>query len=65
MYDSSNQRQNLSRARRIVVKFGSRILVKKTGQPDLRRMRNLVRQLVRLRRAGKEVVLVSSGAIAA
>jgi len=59
------ERQVLRRARRVVVKIGSRVLVQRTGNPDLRRIRLLVREVAKLRRAGKEVIVVSSGAIAA
>lgn len=56
-------RGRLARARRVVVKIGSRVLVQRTGRPDLRRMRELVRQIAALRKAGRDVVVVSSGAI--
>jgi glutamate 5-kinase len=59
----SEQRKNLTNARRIVVKIGSRVLVQKTGRPDLVRMKALVKDIARLRREGREVVVVSSGAI--
>jgi glutamate 5-kinase len=55
----------LQSARRVVVKAGSRVLVRQDGKPELRRMRALVADLARLRRDGREVVLVSSGAIGA
>ncbi|HPF99573.1 MAG TPA: glutamate 5-kinase [Kiritimatiellia bacterium] len=50
-------------ARRIVVKIGSRVLVQKTGRPDLTRIKSLVKDLAKLRKAGREIVVVSSGAI--
>lgn len=58
-------RQSVADARRVVVKIGSRVLVQKTGRPDVRRMRELVRQIALLRRGGCEVVVVTSGAVAA
>ncbi|MFN5010777.1 MAG: glutamate 5-kinase [Gammaproteobacteria bacterium] len=55
----------LSRARRIVVKVGSALLVDgATGRLNRAGLETLVADVVRLRRQGKEVVLVSSGAIA-
>jgi glutamate 5-kinase len=55
----------LSRARRIVVKVGSALLVDAaTGRLNRAWLATLVADVVRLRRQGKEVVLVSSGAIA-
>jgi glutamate 5-kinase len=55
----------LSRARRVVVKVGSALLVDgATGRLNRAWLETLVADIVRLRRAGREVVLVSSGAIA-
>ena len=55
----------LSRARRIVVKVGSALLVDAaTGRLNRAWLETVVADIVRLRRQGKEVVLVSSGAIA-
>ncbi len=58
-------RREAARARRLVVKVGTRVLVEPSGRPDLRRIGLLVRELAALRRAGREVVLVTSGAIGA
>lgn len=58
-------RRRLRSARRIVVKVGSRVLVGPTGRPDLRRLRGLTRAVAALHNEGREVVLVSSGAIGA
>jgi len=60
---NKEQRQLLAQARRIVVKVGSRVLVQSTGKPDIRTMRNLVKDLARLSKEGREIVVVSSGAI--
>ncbi len=57
-------RKKLASSRRVVVKIGSRVLVQRNGRPDLRRMAALVDDLAALRRAGREVIVVSSGAIA-
>lgn len=58
-------RQTLPESRRIVVKIGSRVIVRKSGRPDNARIRRLVEQISKMQRAGYEVVIVSSGAIAA
>jgi glutamate 5-kinase len=58
------ERAALRNARRIVVKIGSRVLVQKTGRPDMRRMKALVRDIAELKKQGREIVVVSSGAIA-
>src|SRR5712691_6036483 len=50
---------------RIVVKLGTGVLTDSRKQPDLAQMERLVLQIAEQRRAGKEVVLVSSGAVGA
>lgn len=50
---------------RIVVKFGTSLLTSGTDHLDLDLMANLVRQVARLQHQGKEIIIVSSGAIAA
>jgi glutamate 5-kinase len=61
--DNITSRNRVATARRIVVKIGSRVLVQSNGRPDTRRMRELVRQVAALRREGRDVIVVSSGAI--
>jgi glutamate 5-kinase len=51
--------------RRIVVKIGSNVLTRPDGLPDLDRLTHLVDQLAALRAQGKELIVVSSGAVAA
>ena len=63
--DTRRFRQCLPESRRIVVKIGSRVIVQPSGRPDTRRIHALVREVAELRRAGYEIVMVSSGAIAA
>lgn len=58
-------RQRISRAKRIVVKVGSRVLVDNAGKPDHERMYSLVTGMAAAHDAGSETILVSSGAIAA
>lgn len=58
-------RQSLPESRRVVVKIGSKVLVDGKGRPDRRRIADLVRQLAALHAKGYELVVVSSGAIAA
>jgi glutamate 5-kinase len=58
-------REQLKQAKRIVVKVGSRVLVDSTGKPDHERMFSLVSGIAAQRAAGCEMLLVSSGAIAA
>jgi glutamate 5-kinase len=65
MKTSLKYREHLTDARRVVIKIGSRVLVQKTGRPDVRRMRSLIREIAALQRNGREVVIVTSGAIGA
>ena len=50
---------------RVVVKLGTGVLTDSRKQPDLAQMEQLVAQVAEQRRAGKEIVLVSSGAVGA
>jgi glutamate 5-kinase len=55
----------LGRARRVVVKVGSALLVdQETGRLNRAWLETLIEDLVRLRKRGQELILVSSGAIA-
>jgi glutamate 5-kinase len=63
MNQATERRKSLAGARRIVVKIGSRVLVQKNGRPDTARVRALVKDLALIRRDGRDVVVVSSGAI--
>jgi glutamate 5-kinase len=58
-------RQRIANARRIVVKVGSSSLTSSDGGIDPERIGRIVDAIAVARRAGREVVLVSSGAIAA
>ncbi len=50
-------------AHRLVVKLGSRVLVQDTGKPEMRRIRAIVHDAAKLRNEGRDVVIVTSGAI--
>jgi len=50
---------------RIVVKVGTHAIAAKSGRPDHVALKKLVNQLCEVRKAGHEVVFVSSGAVAA
>jgi len=49
---------------RIVIKIGSNVLTQPDGLPDNVRMAHLVEQIAAIKQQGKEVILVSSGAVA-
>src|SRR4051812_5703037 len=59
------RRELLKNVRRIVVKLGTGVLTNAKKQPDLAQMEQLVDQVARQRAAGREVALVSSGAVGA
>lgn len=62
----SNLRELIRDKKRIVVKIGSSSLThKETGEMDYIRMEKLVRELSDIRNQDKDVILVTSGAIAA
>lgn len=50
---------------RLIVKIGSNVLTQDSGLPDEARMTHLVAQITELKKAGKEIIIVSSGAVAA
>ena len=58
-------RDPLKTAARLVVKLGTGVLTDSRKQPDPAQLEQLVAQLAALRKAGKEVVLVTSGAVGA
>ena len=59
------RRQLLENVTRIVVKLGTGVLTDVRKQPDLAQMEQLVAQMAGQRNAGKELVLVTSGAVGA
>ena len=63
--DSAELREKLKDKKRIVIKVGTSSLThQETGSTDLITLEKLVRELTDLHNRGKEVILVSSGAIA-
>ncbi|HIU02931.1 MAG TPA: glutamate 5-kinase [Candidatus Onthocola gallistercoris] len=64
MTENDKARRRLKYKKRIVVKVGSSSIIhEQTGHTDLYKLEQLVRLLCDLRNQGKDVVLVSSGAI--
>lgn len=60
-----NYRERLKNKKRIVIKIGSSSLTHpETGRLNLRKLEVLARELCDLRNQGKDVILVSSGAVA-
>ena len=53
MITSGNKfRASIPESRRIVVKIGSRVIVRKTGRPDVARIKSIVKQVAQLHKAG-------------
>ena len=65
MKKSLKYREIITDVRRVVIKIGSRVLVQKNGRPDKRRMRSLIREVSAIQATGRDVVLVTSGAVGA
>jgi glutamate 5-kinase len=61
----SKERENLSGAKRIVVKVGTTSLTDERSRLDPRKVGKLVEETMKLRARGKEIIIVSSGAIGA
>jgi glutamate 5-kinase len=59
------RRELLKDITRLVVKFGTGVLTDSRRQPDPAQMEQLVAQVAEQRNAGKEIVLVTSGAVGA
>src|SRR3954471_3361909 len=64
-YEVPHVRSELNNVKRIVVKLGTAVLTDARKQPDPVQMGQLVAQIARLRKARKEVVIVTSGAVGA
>ncbi len=59
---NNDELRSFAHLKRIVVKVGSSTLSYSTGKLDINQMEHLVRELANLKNAGKEVILVTSGA---
>ncbi len=57
--------ENVKNAKRIVIKVGSSTLTYENGKLNLKRIEKMCRVLSDLKNSGKEIVLVSSGAVSA
>jgi glutamate 5-kinase len=62
---SADKKSYLSKARRVVIKVGSAVLTSSSGGLDQKRIEQLAKEIVSIMDERREVVLVSSGAIAA
>jgi glutamate 5-kinase len=53
----------INEARRVVIKLGTAVLMREDGGPALSRFYSFIESIADLKRAGREVLLVSSGAV--
>lgn len=51
--------------KRLVIKIGSNVLAKENGLPDLERMGFLIDEIAAIKKEGRQVIVVTSGAVAA
>lgn len=55
--------ENVVKAKKIVIKIGTSTLTHKTGNINIRRVEHLVKVISDLKNSGKDIILVSSGAV--
>jgi glutamate 5-kinase len=58
-----DERNGLGDAQRVVIKLGTNVVMRPDGRPAIERLSLLIEELRDLRVAGKEVLLVTSGAV--
>lgn len=56
-------RKSITDAQKIVIKFGTNILTNDEGQVSLPRVYSFIEDVYKLKKSGKDVILVSSGAV--
>ena len=56
-------RENLDKARRVVVKAGTRTLLDDAQKPDLKVIQRILEEMLALKADGRSVIFVTSGAI--
>lgn len=56
-------RDKITQANRIIIKFGTNILTNEEGEVSLPRVYSFIEDVSKLKKSGKEVILVTSGAV--
>jgi glutamate 5-kinase len=56
-------REKITQANRIIIKFGTNILTNEHGDVSLPRIYSFIEDISNLKKSGKEIILVSSGAV--
>ncbi|MEI8128373.1 MAG: glutamate 5-kinase, partial [bacterium] len=57
------ERKTITQANRIIIKFGTNILTNEEGEVSLPRVYSFIEDVSNLKKSGKEVILVTSGAV--
>ena len=63
MSENLDNRKVIKKAKRIIIKVGSRVLVDKNGKPNLQRIKKIVNEISSINKKNIQIALVSSGAI--
>lgn len=63
MNEETFNRDKLTKANRIVIKFGTNVLTNDEGDVSLPRVYSFIEDVSKLKKSGKEVILVTSGAV--
>ena len=63
MSENLDNRKFIKKAKRIIIKVGSRVLVDKNGKPNLQRIKKIVNEISSINKKNIQIALVSSGAI--
>ena len=56
--------ENIKKAKRVVIKIGTSTLTHRTGNVNIRQVEKLVKVISDIRNSGREIIFVSSGAVA-
>ena len=56
-------RNSITKANRIIIKFGTNILTNEEGEVSLPRVYSFIEDVSKLKKSGKEIILVTSGAV--
>lgn len=63
VYNLLMDRQQITESNRIIIKFGTNILTNEEGEVSLPRVYSFIEDVSKLKKSGKEVILVTSGAV--
>ena len=55
--------ENIKNAKKIVIKIGTSTLTHKSGNINIKRFEELIKVIADLKNSGKDIIIVSSGAV--